>query len=277
MKPLFKRTLSAAAILALLLGGLLVSPWIYAAVAAFAMLSMIVEYFKLNVSGPRYSREKACIYVSATLLFCVAFFILKSGIGVKWLLSAIFPLLICQCFMLSDCRKDFDLNMHIFFPLIYIAAPICLSVPLVFPRGEFNGTLLLAIYAIAWLNDVGAYIVGMSFGQRPDSLKLAPELSPKKSWAGVAGGTVFSFATAALAWKLFGAQFFPFVHWMVIAALISVFGVCGDLFESLIKRHSSVKDSSNFIPGHGGMLDRFDDILFVIPAVTVYVKLFELV
>jgi len=277
MKSLLQRTLSATAIVVLLVGGLLICPWGYAALALFAMLAIMVEYYRLNVPGKRYSKEMFCMYVAATILFAVTFLVSMEILTIRWLFLAIFPLLCCKCFMLGDCKKDFDLNMHIFFPLVYVALPIALSVLLVFPNGEFNGVLLLSVYAIAWLNDVGAYIFGMSFGQRPDSKKLAPELSPKKSWIGVAGGTFFSFATGALVWWLVGSDLLPFAHWMGLSALISFFGVCGDLFESLIKRHSSVKDASNFIPGHGGMLDRFDDILFVVPAVTAYLKLFELI
>lgn len=277
MKSLLKRTLSATAIVVLLVGGLLISPWIYAPLAIFAMISTIVEYYKLNVRGQRYVKEKACIYFLAIVAFVVTLLIHEFGISPKWLFATVFPILICQGFMLIDCRKDFDLNMHIFFPLMYLILPFTLSVILMYPRGEFDGILLLSIYIIAWLNDVGAYIFGMSFGQRPGSKKLAPEISPKKSWIGVVGGTITSFAAALGIWKFIGADYFPLIHWMAIAALISLFGVCGDLFESLIKRHSSVKDASNFIPGHGGMLDRFDDILFVIPAVVAYLKLFELI
>jgi len=277
MNSLLKRSLSAVGI-ALCMGvGLLISPWLYVPFALFAMCAMMYEYFNLNVHGKRYRKEKACIYLAALTLFAVAIINVLTDIGFRWVFLAVFPVLLCQMFMLFDCHKDLDLNVHIFFPLIYIALPVFLSIFLVLPGGEFNRWLLISVIMIAWLNDIGAYIFGMSFGQRPNSKKLAPHLSPKKSWIGVVGGTLFSFAAAWLSWKLFGSELFPLLHWMAIALLISIFGVCGDLFESLIKRHSSVKDASNFIPGHGGMLDRFDDILFVIPAVVAYLKLFELI
>lgn len=277
MKSLLKRSFSALAIVVLLVGGLLLHPAVYYAVAVFSMMATLVEYYRLNVSGGRYVKEKVCIYVLAVLVFTVTMLTVEFGISTKWLSLAVFPVLICQGFMLIDCRKDFDLNMHIFFPLLYVVLPFTLSILLMYPQGEFDGKLLLAIYIIAWLNDVGAYLFGMAFGQRPGSKKLAPEISPKKSWIGVAGGTLNSFAAAWLIWRFAPIEWIPLVHWMGIAAVISVFGVCGDLFESLIKRHSSVKDASNFIPGHGGMLDRFDDILFVVPAVAAYLKLFELI
>lgn len=277
MKSLLKRTLSAIAIAVLLVGALLLSPWIYAPLAIFAMIATIVEYYKLNVPGHRYVKEKACIYFLAVAVFAVTLLVHEFGISPKWLFVTVFQVLICQAFMLIDCRKDFDLNMHIFFPLLYIVLPFALSILLVYPQGVFDGKLLLAIYVIAWINDVGAYVFGMSFGQRPNSKKLAPEISPKKSWIGVVGGTLNSFAAAWLICKFAPIGWIPLCHWMGIAAVISIFGVCGDLFESLVKRHSSVKDASNFIPGHGGMLDRFDDILFVVPAVAAYLKLFELI
>ena len=116
----------------------------------------------------------------------------------------------------------------------------------------------------------------MSFGQRPSSRKLFPALSPKKSWVGILGGTVATFLAAWGVSAFFGASVLSTAHWMAIAAIVSVFGVFGDLFESLIKRHAQVKDAGDLIPGHGGLLDRFDGLLFVLPAVLLYLTLVQL-
>jgi phosphatidate cytidylyltransferase len=131
------------------------------------------------------------------------------------------------------------------------------------------------VIVLLWLNDIGAYAVGMSLGQRPDSRKLFPALSPKKSWIGVVGGTLFTLLGAWGVSATFGAQVLPLVHWLALALIVSVFGVFGDLFESLIKRHAQVKDAGHFIPGHGGLLDRFDDVLFVLPLAALYLLLVE--
>ena len=130
---------------------------------------------------------------------------------------------------------------------------------------------------LIWINDIGAYCVGMLFGQRTNSRKLFPALSPKKSWVGVYGGTAFTFLAAWAVWALWGAPVLTLPHWMALALIVSVVGVPGDLFESLIKRHAGVKDASQMIPGHGGMLDRFDDLLFILPVAATYLLVFQLI
>ena len=140
----------------------------------------------------------------------------------------------------------------------------------------FNGNFLLSLFIMLWSCDVGAYCIGTVFGQKKTSRKLFPSVSPKKSWAGVFGGFLCTILAAYLVSSFFG-DVISLVHWMAIALFVSTIGVLGDLFESLIKRHSGVKDSGNIIPGHGGMLDRYDDILFLLPVISAYLKLFNVI
>lgn len=116
-----------------------------------------------------------------------------------------------------------------------------------------------------WICDSGAYFVGKSMGKH----KLLERVSPKKSWEGAIGGFIFTIIcyTALLS---FFIPAFPTLHAGIIGALIGVVGQVGDLAESLLKRDAGVKDSSKLIPGHGGILDRFDSILFVAPTVYLY-------
>ena len=116
----------------------------------------------------------------------------------------------------------------------------------------------------------------MLLGQKIWPAKLCPSISPKKSWAGFIGGLLTSvLAGAILYWT--GLFTFPIWHCLIMAAIMSVAGVFGDLFESLWKRAAGIKDSGNLIPGHGGLMDRFDSALFAIPAGYIYLLLFELV
>jgi phosphatidate cytidylyltransferase len=116
--------------------------------------------------------------------------------------------------------------------------------------------------AITFLNDTFAYFVGRAFGRT----KMAPILSPKKSWEGAAGGLVASTLSALLCVPLLGLPIHP-AYAALIGALAGVVGPAGDLAESLIKRQIGIKDSGTLIPGHGGMLDRVDSLLFVAPMV----------
>jgi phosphatidate cytidylyltransferase len=126
-------------------------------------------------------------------------------------------------------------------------------------------TLILMLLCLIWGTDTGAYYTGKTFGKH----KLAPSISPNKTWEGSVGGLALAFGVASL-FKLF---FLPELTWMdaaVLAVLGGVWGQMGDLMESALKRHVGVKDSGAMLPGHGGMLDRFDSLIFTAPAYYIY-------
>lgn len=125
------------------------------------------------------------------------------------------------------------------------------------PRGM---AWLLLVILVTWLSDTGAYLIGRAVGQRP----LIPVVSPNKTWEGLIGGLASAAATGALCVWLFGLDVNPLAG-IGIGLIIAVAGVVGDLAESVIKRLAAVKDSGTLIPGHGGMLDRVDALLFTIP------------
>jgi phosphatidate cytidylyltransferase len=129
-----------------------------------------------------------------------------------------------------------------------------------------NSVVLLAL-APACLCDTFAYLAGKAFGRS----KLAPTVSPNKTWEGFAGALVGSFAGAFLVWKLC-LSFMPVVHVVALAVIIWIVSPMGDLIESMMKRSTGVKDSGTIIPGHGGMLDRLDALIFTGPAALAYMK-----
>jgi phosphatidate cytidylyltransferase len=112
-----------------------------------------------------------------------------------------------------------------------------------------------------------AYLFGSKFGKH----KIHKKISPNKSWEGFIGGSVFALITGFLNSMLFNQL--SISSWLFVALLVIVFGTLGDLFESIIKRRLKVKDSGTMLPGHGGLLDRFDSLLFVIPVVYVWLNL----
>ncbi|MDR0970369.1 MAG: phosphatidate cytidylyltransferase [Lentimicrobiaceae bacterium] len=133
-----------------------------------------------------------------------------------------------------------------------------------FPLGT---ELLLFILALVWINDIFAYLVGVTIGRH----RLFERISPKKSWEGSIGGLVFTLFASGLYCHF--KVFLPMHIGLIIALLIVVFGSFGDLVESMLKRHAGVKDSGKIIPGHGGILDRFDAAFFAIPFVFVYLMI----
>ena len=129
---------------------------------------------------------------------------------------------------------------------------------------SYTPLFIMAIFIFVWLDDTGAYLVGSLIGKR----KLFERISPKKSWEGSIGGGVVAIGVSFIL-----AHYFPFMsmmEWAGLALVVVIFGTWGDLTESLLKRQLHVKDSGNILPGHGGMLDRFDSSLMAIPAAVVY-------
>lgn len=133
---------------------------------------------------------------------------------------------------------------------------------------SYSPLFIMAIFIFVWLDDTGAYLVGSLIGKR----KLFERISPKKSWEGFFGGLfVVLAASQAFAWYV------PEINnlkWLGLAATVVIFGTWGDLLESLFKRTLGVKDSGNVLPGHGGMLDRFDSVMMAVPASYIYIELF---
>ena len=158
---------------------------------------------------------------------------------------------------------------------MYIALPFSMLGVLAF-RGSHAGVVYswvapLSVFVFLWINDTGAYLCGSLPGRH----KLFPRISPGKSWEGSIGGFVFVSAIAVLIWHL--AESYGYndlslnaYEWVGLGLVVAVFGTWGDLVESLFKRTIGIKDSGNILPGHGGMLDRFDSSLMAMPAAVVY-------
>jgi len=162
---------------------------------------------------------------------------------------------------------------YIFFGQCYIALPLSLLNILAFQHNTPSVTgyyylFILSLFVFIWVNDTGAYLVGMLFGKH----RLFPRISPKKSWEGFFGGLAFTVASSFI-FAHFEPEI-PYYHWIGISVMVVLFGTWGDLVESLIKRTLDVKDSGKSLPGHGGFLDRFDSLLLAIYAVLFYVQFF---
>lgn len=268
MGTLVKRTVSGLVFTAVVVVGLL-QPFATLVLSVALAVGLDSEFYRL-VSKRRYRKEEylvmAAMVLALILFYCTQ---VREILPVKFLPLAALPVLVAGICQLFDGAKEQEFVTEPYFPLVYILpALLCLNC--------FSWRIGLGLFVILWCSDIGAYCIGMLFGQREGRRKLFPALSPKKSWIGVLGGALFAFLAAWGYWALWGAPALPLVHWLVLAFLVLAFGIPGDLFESLIKRHAGVKDAGTLIPGHGGLLDRFDDFLFVAPAALIYLKIFSL-
>lgn len=135
----------------------------------------------------------------------------------------------------------------------------------------YDFVLPLSVFIFLWTSDTGAYLFGSALGKRIP-YKLFPRISPNKSWIGSIGGGLLTLGVAAILWHCFESKL-TLLQWMGLGLTVCIFGTWGDLVESLFKRQLGIKDSGKILPGHGGMLDRFDSALLAIPAAVIYLLL----
>lgn len=149
---------------------------------------------------------------------------------------------------------------------VYIGLPFALFNLLAFKTGNYDFWPIIGIFALVWVNDTGAYLFGVTLGRH----KLYERISPKKTVEGFVGGVLLTVAVGCVSYVSFGDCFFhaglPFT--LFTTAIVAVIGTCGDLVESMFKRSVHVKDSGRLLPGHGGILDRFDAVMFAAPIVS---------
>jgi len=148
--------------------------------------------------------------------------------------------------------------------LLYVSLPLSLLNHIAFINEAYNSKIILGIILLIWLTDTGAYIFGVTLGRH----KLFERISPKKTWEGFIGGLLVAVSGSFLITKYL--QTYPYQVWAIMAFIIVVFGTLGDLVESMIKRSLDIKDSGKVLPGHGGILDRFDSLLFATPVIFTY-------
>ena len=268
MNNTVKRTLSGVCFIAIVLGGLLVHQYLYALLLLFMMVTMLHEFYRMTM-GDAYKGIRALAILLGCSAFLMLFSVMDFGLNIRLIsINAILLLVLMVSTLLVKDKTDFKLFAFLYTGLMYIAVPLTLSNFVVFDQaGNFDGRPMLAFFIIIWASDVGAYCIGMLLGKH--SNKLFPSVSPKKTWAGFWGGMAFAvLAGLTLVWC--GLWKYPAVHAVILSALMHIAGVYGDLFESQWKRVCDIKDSGNIIPGHGGMLDRFDSALFAIPAGVIY-------
>jgi len=265
LKNFFQRTIFGIIYLVVIIGSLLLGKYAYGTVFLIINLLALYEYYSL--AGVERVIPGMLL---GTATFVLAF-LTASGMAGPGILMLILPFIMAvYMFALFSPRQEvWNETPRSFTGVIYVSLPISLMNLIVFQGGQFEYTykVLLGIFILIWINDTGAYLVGMSAGKH----KLFERISPKKSWEGAFGGALFTFAAS---WWMHSVMGGPGrIHWIMLAAIVSVFGVLGDLTESLVKRIAGQKDSGKLIPGHGGMLDRIDSVLFVMPLSAVYLLL----
>lgn len=278
MKNLMVRTLSGLVLVAVFVGAVLGSQWSFGALLLLILVGGQTEFYKL-ARETGLSPQRWMGLAVGVLLFALNFIVFRqfsrsvtdeAGGAVLYLLLYIGLLLptlfVCELFRRSATPLA-NLGATLL-GVLYVAVPLSLLlyVPVLAGDGVWRPETVLCYIFIIWANDVFAYLVGMTFGRH----RLCERLSPKKSWEGFFGGLAGAVVTGLAAAYALDANYWV---WGGLALVASLSGVAGDLVESMFKREAGVKDSGQVIPGHGGVLDRFDALLLSTPYVFLYLLL----
>lgn len=271
MKKLITRTITGIVLVLIMLAAIIASEYSYAVLFLLMLTGGIYEFFHFY-EGSEIKPQKGLSYLISFLLFGTSFLVANGTIDAKYFLGLFSLLLVIMAAELYRKQPKPVENIAVtIFSIVYIAIPLALTnylvFPKIFPTITYAPQLLIALFVLIWTHDSGAYLFGVSMGKN----RLFERISPKKSWEGAVGGTLTSVAAAVVI-----ARYIPeiqLIHWIIISILTAVSSTFGDLTESMFKRHFQVKDSGNLLPGHGGILDRFDSILFAIPVIVLYLKI----
>lgn len=267
-----QRAVTGVLFVIVLVGCILYSPLSFGILFTIISALSVHEFAQLVSKSSEVSINKTITALGGAYLFLALMsFCTQQSVGVRVFLPYLGLLLYMMITELYLKKKNPTGNWaYSMLSQLYVALPFALLNVLAFQNSPetgsvtYNPILPLSIFVFIWLSDTGAYCVGSLIGKH----RLFERISPKKSWEGSIGGGIFSIASS-----LGFAHFFPFMpgwQWVGLAIVVVIFGTWGDLTESLMKRQLGIKDSGNILPGHGGMLDRFDSALMAIPAAVVY-------
>jgi phosphatidate cytidylyltransferase len=246
-----------------MLGSVLLGSYVFSAFYLILTSFCLFEFYKLvREGGFKPSRESGLINGFLVFVFFVAQYYFP-----EWKLVFLLPVTLSAIYIQELYKKSsapFSNLGFTFLGILLAVVPFLFFHAMAFIGGHFNYHLPMGFLIMLWSNDTGAYLAGRAFGRT----KLFERHSPKKTWEGFFGGVLIS-AVAALIMSHYYVEL-SWKQWVSIAVLISCFGTMGDLVESMFKRSINVKDSGGILPGHGGLLDRFDGLLLAAPIVYAY-------
>ena len=255
----------------LILAALYVDRFFFAAIFLVVVILGLLEFYTITVADDC-KPQKITGTILGTILYLgiSGFYLIQSSNAIIFPILFMLPVFFIPIIIELYRKKNKSLiNVSItILGLIYISLPLGL---LNIMNDPIGGTIfgrfpayLTVYFLITWIYDTGAYLVGKNFGKH----KFFERISPKKTWEGIIGGTVLALAAAT--GLSFIAEGIQMTHFLVLTVLVIFFGTFGDLAESLFKRSLNLKDSGNILPGHGGILDRFDTIFVSAPFVFLY-------
>ena len=282
MKNLTKRTLTGIGFVSILLTGILFHPIIFYFIFALIVALAQFEFYKLV------KKIKVDAHIFSGILLGLTIFTLTFLYAAKIISGIYFAIIIPIIVLISIYElyrkraKPIENIAFTLFGIIWIVIPFSMFSLLAFNQLKdtdihnsifglsqyFDNNIIFSFFLLLWTNDTFAYLTGISLGKH----RLFERISPKKSWEGFFGGMFFSIIVSLILSYFF--NFYAIKHAIAIAVIISIFATYGDLAESLFKRYIGVKDSGHILPGHGGILDRFDGAFLSLPMLYMYFLFF---
>lgn len=252
-----------------LLSAVLLGPYTFAGFFLVLSVFSLLEFYKV-VQSETVKPQTAwgVLFALILLLAFGAHLLLKQPLDrMLMLVPVAFVISLSQLYR-KKSKMPFHDVAYTFYGIIMVILPYLFYIALPFISGEYNAHLSMGFLLMLWASDTGAYLAGRSLGKN----KLFERHSPKKTWEGLFGGLLSSLLVAFI----LGTQFveIPLWGWAIMSLIIVFCGTTGDLFESMLKRSMDIKDSGSILPGHGGLLDRFDGLLMAAPLVYVFVYYF---
>lgn len=264
MREIYKRSLSGLLYVGTVCGSILLSRHAF-------LLLMLVFGFLCLIELQRLLKLKSLF--SFVLLFGLFYFFAYTNPDEIYILLFLFASLVVKLILLRDLLvvrriKLFESKKYLL-AIFYLIASVCFMALMANFLGEYSPELILGIFLLIWINDSFAYLIGKNFGKN----KLFRRISPNKTWEGFFGGVLFSCVGAYLIYIF--TETFTASMWIWIALITSIFGTFGDLIQSKLKRQADVKDSGTLLPGHGGLFDRLDSILFASTFIYGFLMIYE--
>ncbi|WET03471.1 phosphatidate cytidylyltransferase [Flavobacterium sp. YJ01] len=291
MNETLKRTISGAVYIALLLASILFSTESFITLFGVFLIITIYEFSNIVNLNKVFSILFGILVYSTTILIShynkqTSKFLnetFNSNINLETNIKQLDLVLLaitivvsikCIIFLFYDSVQKISTSSKYLYLLGYITLPFIFIVKISFGTIDYNPKIIIGLFVLIWTNDTFAYLVGKSMGKH----KLFERVSPKKTIEGFLGGVVFAAFAGFLISKLYIQPNPEFISksiliWTIIALIVSVFGTIGDLIESKFKRIAGIKDSGSIMPGHGGILDRLDSVIFVAPIIFLFYQI----
>ncbi len=273
MREILRRAITGAVYILLLLSAVFLSSDAFDFLFMIFGLACLYEYKRITALRGYY------IFLAYLILWWIFIYIIKQydQLPINLLMTATIAVnLLLLKYLFSKKEKLYNTLQRFITGLFYIGGGCIFLTMIPYKNDEFAKYLIMGIFILIWVNDTFAYLVGKSIGRT----KLYRAVSPKKTWEGAVGGLLFTLVAAYIM-----AIYEPIVkelnlsvsQWVILAAIIVVMGNLGDLVESKLKRAAGVKDSGAILPGHGGMLDRLDSLIFAAPFAYLTLNIFAYV